>query len=103
MQLRNDADRKLQKISGRCLILLVTITSLALELPKSPSNIVRGKNLVTVSRYKSAASMFCLKHKYLRLLISYLSCYFGRGVNFAGFFLSQTVRVGSNFAKIEKS
>jgi hypothetical protein len=33
--------------------------------------------------------------------MSYLSGYFRRGVNFA--FFSQTVRVGSNFAKIEKS
>ena len=39
------------------------------------------------------------KHKYLHLLIYYLSGYFRRGVNFA--ILSQTVRVGSNFAKIE--
>jgi hypothetical protein len=44
---------------------------------------------------------FCLKHKYLHLLIYYLSGYFRRGVNFAIF--SQTVRVGSNFAKIGKS
>ena len=41
-----------------------------------------------------------LKHKYLHLLIYYLSGYFRRGVNFA--FFSQTIRVGSNFAKIEK-
>ena len=39
--------------------------------------------------------------KYLHLLIYYLSGYFRRGVNFA--FFSQTVRVGSNFEKIEKS
>jgi hypothetical protein len=46
-------------------------------------------------------NIFCLKHKYLHLLIYYLSGYFRRGINFA--FFSQTVRVGSNFAKIEKS
>jgi hypothetical protein len=42
-----------------------------------------------------------LKHKYLYLLIYHLSGYFRRGVNFV--FFSQTVRMGSNFAKILKS
>jgi hypothetical protein len=45
-------------------------------------------------------NIFCLKHKYLHLLIYYLSGYFRRGVNFAHF--SHIFRVGSNFAKIEK-
>ena len=45
-------------------------------------------------------NIFCLKHKYLHLLIYYLSGYLRRDVNFA--FFRHTVRVGSNFAKIEK-
>ena len=45
-------------------------------------------------------NIFCLKHKYLHLLIYYLSGYFRRAVTFAIF--NQTVRVVSNFAKIEK-
>jgi hypothetical protein len=35
---------------------VLTITSLALELPRKSTKIVRGKNLVTVSSYKSATS-----------------------------------------------
>ena len=45
-------------------------------------------------------NIFCLKHKYLHLLIYCLSGYFRRGVTFAIF--SHTVRVVSNFVKIEK-
>ena len=41
---------------GGAQFFVLTITSLALELPKIPSNIVRGKNLVTVSSYRSATS-----------------------------------------------
>jgi hypothetical protein len=46
VQLRNDADGKLQKVGGQCLILSSD--------QENPSNIVRGKNLVTVSSYRSA-------------------------------------------------
>jgi hypothetical protein len=59
----------------------------------------RKQQLLTDPQH-DVKNIFCLKHKYLHLLIYYLSGYFRSGVNFAIF--SQTVRVGSNFAKIEK-
>ena len=59
----------------------------------------RKQQLFTDSQH-NVENIFCLKHKYLHLLIYYLCGYFRRGVSFAIF--SQTVHVVSNFAKIEK-
>jgi len=56
VQLRNDADGKLQKVSGRCLILCIDHYVFSLRTSKKVRQTVRGKNLVTVSSYRSATS-----------------------------------------------